>query len=177
MITGQVPPDQVSALQNATFIVVDKQEQTVEESAPEPYTTATLLQDAITQYGMSSSQVMQAVQWLFENGLITYPRTDSISVAPEPSDEARKIVSQLFGIQSLDHRKRWNLMATPEAGAHEAIRPTSCARLPNQLSGDMEADCLRLYSLIHSRFLAGYMCSAVYHLITVELESDEDQGE
>jgi DNA topoisomerase IA len=54
MITGQVRPDQVSALQNATFIVVNKQEQTVEESAPEPYTTASLLQDAITQYGMYS---------------------------------------------------------------------------------------------------------------------------
>lgn len=176
MITGQISSEDVTALQNATFIVVDKLEQNVEEAAPAPYITATLLQDAITQYGLSSSQVMQAAQWLFENGLITYPRTDSVSVAPEASDEARKIVSQMFGIQSLDHRQRWNQMAACEAGAHEAIRPTSCARLPDQLPEVVDADCCRLYTLIHRRFLAGYMCPAVYRVITVELESDEDQG-
>ena len=176
MITGQASPDEVSALQNTTFVVVDKLEQTVEESAPEPYTTATLLQDAITLYGLSSAQVMQSAQWLFENGLITYPRTDSISVAPEASDEARKIVSQMFGEQSLDRKKRWNQIAAHEAGAHEAIRPTSSARLPEQLPNEVDADCRRLYTLIHRRFLAGYMCPAVYRVITVEMESDENQG-
>jgi len=177
MITGQVSPEDITSLQKATFTVVDKLVQNVEEFAPHPYMTATLLQDAITQYGLSSAQVMQSAQWLFENGLITYPRTDSISVVPEASDEARKIVSQMFGAQYLDTRKRWNHMAAHDTGAHEAIRPTSCARLPDQLPEGVDVDCRRLYTLIHRRFLAGYMCSAVYRVITVELDSDEDQGQ
>ena len=177
MITGQIAAENASALQDATFTVVDKLEQNVEEAAPAPYMTATLLQDAITHLGLSSAQVMQSAQWLFENGLITYPRTDSASVAPEASDEARKIVSQIFGEQSLDRKKRWNQIAAHEAGAHEAIRPTSSARLPEQLPDEVDADCRRLYTLIHRRFLAGYMCPAVFRVITVELESDENQGQ
>jgi DNA topoisomerase-1 len=174
MITGQVSPANAAALLNASFVVVDKHVQTVEELAPEPYTTATLLQDAITQYGLSASIVMQAAQWLFENGLITYPRTDSTSVAPEASDEARKIVGHIFGEQSLYQNKRWNQMTEHKTGTHEAIRPTSSARLPDQLPEEVNTDCRSLYSLIHRRFLAGYMRPAVYRVITVEMESDED---
>jgi len=177
MITAQVAPSDITILQQASFYVTNKAEEIVEEFAPEPYTTATLLQDAIMLYGWSSSQVMQVAQWLFENGLITYPRTDSISVAPEASDEARKITVLLFGKESLNSRKRWGQMENHAIGAHEAIRPASSARMPHQLSVEVGEDERRLYALIWKRFIAWYMIPAKFRIITVDLESDEDPGQ
>jgi len=177
MITAQVAPSDITILQQASFYVTNKAEEIVEEFAPEPYTTATLLQDAIMLYGWSSSQVMQVAQWLFENGLITYPRTDSISVAPEASDEARKITVSLFGKESLNLKKRWGQMENHATGAHEAIRPASSARMPHQLSEEVGEDERRLYALIWKRFIAWYMIPAKFRIVTVDLESDEDPGQ
>jgi DNA topoisomerase I len=176
MITAQVSTSNISALQDAAFYVVDKQESIIEESAPQPYSTATLLQDAITLYGWSSSQVMQSAQWLFENGLITYPRTDSTSVAPEAADEARKIIIALYGEDGLDRKKRWNTQSH-ESGAHEAIRPTSSARYHHQLPAEVNEDCRKLYALIWKRFIAWHMPPATYRVITVEMETDENTGQ
>ena len=177
MITAQVATSDITTLQYASFYVTNKQETIVEEFAPEPFTTATLLQDAITLFGWSSSQVMQSAQWLFENGLITYPRTDSISVAPEASDEARKITVSLFGKEVLNSKKRWDQMESHADGAHEAIRPASSARMPHQLSEEIGADERQLYALIWKRFIAWYMIPAKYRIITVDLESDEDPSQ
>jgi DNA topoisomerase-1 len=177
MITAQIAPCDIAQLQELNFYVTEKTEMIVEEFAPEPYTTATLLQDAITLYGWSSSQVMQSAQWLFENGLITYPRTDSISIAPEASDEARKITVSLFGKESLNTKKRWDQMQIHADEAHEAIRPVSSARMPHQLTEEVGADERRLYGLIWKRFIAGYMIPAKYRVIMVDMESDEDPGQ
>ena len=177
MITSQIASSDITTLQAASFYVTNTQEAILEEFAPEPYTTATLLQDAITLCGWSSSQVMHSAQWLFENGLITYPRTDSISVAPEASDEACKITISLFGKESLNSKKRWDQMENRVNGAHEAIRPTSSARMPHQLSEEIGADERQLYALIWKRFIAWYMIPAKYRIFTVDLESDEDPGQ
>jgi DNA topoisomerase-1 len=177
MITTQVASADITTLQQASFYVTNTQQVIVEESALPPFTTATLLQDAITFYGWSSSRAMQVAQWLFENGLITYPRTDSISVAPEASDEARKITVSLFGKESLNLKKRWGQMESHAIGAHEAIRPASSARMPHQLSVEVGEDERRLYALIWKRFIAWYMIPAKFRVITVDLESDEDPGQ
>lgn len=174
MITAQVPESEVSRLQGAAFYVVDKQEDVIEESAPPPHTTATLLQDAVTLYGWSSSKAMETAQWLFENGLITYPRSDSTSIAPEAADDARKMVKNLFGADALDPRKRWNLVEAHEAGAHEGIRPTAPARAPQSLPQEVNDEARLLYALIWKRFLAWYMRPAKYRVITVEMETDAD---
>jgi DNA topoisomerase-1 len=120
---------------------------------------------------------MHAAQWLFENGLITYPRTDSISIAPEAADEARKMVVLLFGNESLDSGKRWDRVQAHSEGAHEAIRPTAVARLPDQLPREIGEDSRKLYGLIWKRFIAWYMIPAQYRVITVELERDESQSQ
>jgi DNA topoisomerase-1 len=155
MITTQVASADITTLQQASFYVTNKQEAIVEEFALPPFTTATLLQDAIMFYGWSSTRVMQVAQWLFENGLITYPRTDSISVAPEASDEAIKMTVSLFGKEVLNLKKHWEQMEAHTDGAHEAIRPTSSARLPQQLPEEVGADERQLYGLIWKRFIAG----------------------
>jgi len=171
MITSQVKASQVSALQGAEFTVIGTHEEIVEEAAPLPYTTAGMIQDAINLYGWSSSQVMEVAQLLFENGLITYPRTDSTSVSPEAADEARTVARKLFDQDLLDPRKNWQY-AEDHVGAHEAIRPTSSARLPDQLPQEVDDGMKKLYGMIWRRYLAWFMKPASYRLITVELESD-----
>jgi len=174
MITAQVASADITTLQQASFYVTNTQQTIVEESALPPFTTATLLQDAIMYYGWSSSRVMQVAQWLFENGLITYPRTDSISVAPEASDEARKMTASLFGKEVVHLKQHWDQMKSHTDGAHEAIRPTSSARMPQQLPDEVGEDERRLYGLIWKRFIAWHMIPAKFRIIKVDLESDED---
>jgi DNA topoisomerase-1 len=171
MITANVKASQVMALQGAEFTVMEKREQIIEEAAPPPYTTASLIQDAINQYGWTSSKVMEVAQLLFENGLITYPRSDSTSIAPEAADEARAVAVKFFGQDLLDPQKSWRFTDHNE-GAHEAIRPTYSARLPDQLPEEVSSDMKVLYGLIWKRYLAWFMKPATYRLITVELESD-----
>ena len=173
MITARVASSDVAALQAAEFYVTHVQEAIVEEIAPPPFTTATLLQDATTRFGWSSSQVMQTAQSLFENGLITYPRTDSISISPEASEEARRIAISLFGKENLNSKVVWNQME----GAHEAIRPTSTARVPHQLPEEIGSDERQLYGLIWKRFIAWFMVPATYRVYTVDMESDEDPSQ
>lgn len=172
MITTRVKASDVSSLQEAEFTVMETHEEIIEEAAPLPYTTAELLQDAITRYGWSAVRVMEIAQELFENGLITYPRTDSTRISQEASEEYRKVALVLFGADALPVERR--MSTEPDPGAHEAIRPTSPARLPGDLAAEEETQ--RLYHLIWRRTMAGILKPARYRRITVELESHADQG-
>ncbi len=78
-VGGKMRPDE---LRDVALRVVDKHQEIVEEAAPLPYTTATLLEDAVQLPGWSTAKAMQIAQILFENGLITYPRSDSNSCRP-----------------------------------------------------------------------------------------------
>ena len=82
-VGGHMSPD---ALRKASLRVAEKRQEIVQEDAPPPYTTATLLEDAVQLLGWSAGKVMQVAQLLFEKGLITYPRTDSTHIAPEAAD-------------------------------------------------------------------------------------------
>lgn len=169
-IAGRMSPD---ALRNASLRVTDKRQEIVSEDAPLPYTTSTLLEDAVQLPGWSAPKVMQAAQLLFENGLITYPRTDSTHVSPEAADEGRKLASLLHGHGAVSPRK-----ADDAQGAHEAIRPTSAARLPDELPGEFNADLRELYRLIWGRYVASFLKPARYRVTTVlfEVEAGFDTG-
>ena len=96
-------------LENSTLVVTDKRVETLEEAPPLPYTTATLLEDATTYLRCDADQIMHLAQLLFEGvelygsptGLITYHRTDSTFVAPEAQVQAKKVIVELFGKNSL----------------------------------------------------------------------------
>jgi DNA topoisomerase-1 len=98
-----------ASLENTTLIVTGKHVEIIEEAPPQPYTTATLLEDATTRMNCPSDQVMRLAQLLFEGielygahtGLITYHRTDSILIALEAQVEAREVVASLFGKDAL----------------------------------------------------------------------------
>ena len=163
-VDGRVSPD---ALRNATLVVAEKRQEIVEEDAPLPYTTATLLEDAVQLPGWSAGKVMQVAQLLFENGLITYPRTDSSHLAPEAADEGKKMASLLHGSSALVSRKGAQYQ---QAGAHEAIRPTSAARLPDELPKEFDAEARELYKLIWGRHVASFLKAARYRVTTVLFE-------
>ncbi len=157
---GKMRPDE---LRDVTLVVADKHQEIVEEDAPLPYTTATLLEDAVQLPGWSAAKVMQTAQALFENGLITYPRTDSTHIAPEAADEGRKIAGLLFGGGTLSRQGA----GLAQTGAHEAIRPTSAARLPDELPAEFNAEIRALYRLVWERYIASFLKPARYRVTTV----------
>jgi DNA topoisomerase-1 len=103
-------------------------------------------------------------------GLITYMRTDSVQVAAEAQAEAREVIAQRFGNEYLpDQPPVYKTKAKGAQEAHEAIRPTSSARLPELLSEKLERDLWRLYDLIWKRFIASQMAPAVFDSTTVDI--------
>lgn len=165
-VGGKMRPDE---LRDVALVVMDKRQEIVDEDAPLPYTTATLLEDAVQLPGWSAGKAMQTAQMLFENGLITYPRSDSTHVAPEAAGEGRRIASLVYGAPALHSHKDTQY---PQIGAHETIRPTSAARLPDELPADVNAEMRALYRLIWERYMASFLKPARYRVTTVLFEVD-----
>jgi DNA topoisomerase-1 len=148
--------------------VVSKQSRVVREEAPPPYTTLTMLEDTASKLGWDGRRTMAVAQSLFEQGLITYPRTDSTHVTSEAKAQAAKIIRTRYGANSL---RRRNVMAsTDSSGAHEAIRPADPQQFPEHQAG-LLPDAAALYQLVWDRFLASEMKAARYQIIDVELEN------
>ena len=121
----------------------------------------------------SGERSMATAQSLFEQGLITYPRSNSIHISPEARNLARQIIRERHGFTALkDFSLGVGLLRTPTspAGAHEAIRPADPMQLPEHQAG-LLPDQATLYKLIWERFIASQMQAARYQVIQVELES------
>jgi DNA topoisomerase I len=164
-------------LTGAALLIVDRHEEIIMEFPPLPYTTATLLEDTALAFNWTADQIMQVAQGQFEAGLITYPRTDSERVTEEAVEAGRKVIMAIFGKEALGNLVGENFPPQvqgnelPELEAHEAIRPTSPERHPDELR-EIDTDACRLYRLIWGRFLASLMKPARYRVITVTLESE-----
>jgi DNA topoisomerase-1 len=144
--------------------IVERVEQIEEELAPPPYTTAALLEDAALRLGWNAERTMAVAQRLFEDGHITYPRTDSVYIAPEAAHEIRRIIEREYGAVL------GKIFPQSEnAGAHEAIRPSEIGRTPEEVA-DPEGQLL--YRLIRQRTLAAYMRPARLRVVTVTLEKE-----
>jgi len=149
--------------------VVAVRERVITEPPPPPYTTATLLQDAIPRLGWTAAQVMETAQRLFEQGLITYPRTDSTHIAPQARRAGEEVISALFGVRALPMGWRRLLRGRARAeGAHEAIRPTDPSRLPDTVETHPQDQLL--YRLVWQRFIASLMRPARIRIVEVEVE-------
>jgi len=143
---------------------------------PAPFTTSTLQQTAASRIGWSSKKTMQVAQNLYEQGLISYHRTDSTNLAFEAISQCRQFISQEFGQNYLPEKPRiFKTKAKVAQEAHEAIRPTSLAKtsLKTQIpSPDLE----RLYDLIWKRFVACQMKEAVVEETTVDVNAVGQQN-
>ena len=135
-----------------------------------PFTTSTLQQEAARKLRFSAQKTMSAAQRLYEDGLITYMRTDSVTLAGGAIAELRSLIQKRYGADNLPQRpRRYRTRAKNAQEAHEAIRPTSAARLPRELTSSLPLEQRRLYELIWKRTVASQMSSAIYDTVSLDL--------
>lgn len=161
----------VKELSSAAFVVEDVQKKPFVTRPSIPFTTSTLQQDAIKKLHISASETMRIAQRLYENGYITYMRTDSPSLSQEGTNAARSLVDQLYGKEYLSPSPRY--FAAKSAGAqeaHEAIRPAGERfAVPSETS--LSGKDLALYELIWKRTLASQMADAKKATTTVTIKA------
>lgn len=159
------------ALRESSFTVTSMETKPYRRRPLPPFTTSTMQQAAGNRLGMSSRATMRAAQGLYENGYITYMRTDSVTLSQEAIAAARKAVEEQFGRQYLSEAPKQ--YATKTAGAqeaHECIRPAGATfRAPQELASVLPPDQLKLYTLIWQRTLACQMADATGSTATVKL--------
>ncbi len=137
---------------------------------PPPFITSTLQRQASSAFGFPAARTMRAAQSLYEGvdlgsgervGLITYLRTDSTRVSEEAIQEVRKAIRARFGDDFLPEKPNYYRRGKASQDAHEAIRPTSTGRTPQEVAGFLNEDQRRLYRMIWERFVASQMRPAV----------------
>lgn len=148
-------------LDGAAFTIAKVEKKERKRTPPAPFTTSTLQQAAFNQLGFSSKRTMMLAQQLYENGFITYMRTDSVSLAKEATDKARAAITDTFGKEyALAEARQFKTKSKGAQEAHEAIRPSDPARLVDGLPSEVEASARRLYELIWRRMVASQMTEA-----------------
>jgi len=166
-------------LPKADFKVTEIDKKQRKRSSLPPFTTSTLQQKAANTLGFSGKQTMQLAQQLYEEGLITYHRTDSLNLSQSSIQMAREYVGRTFGEQYLPEKPRYFANKSKNAQeAHEAIRVTEASVMSDKIihkSGRFSNQHVRLYDLIWRRFLASQMESAIYDQTTVTTEFSPTQ--
>lgn len=154
----------VESLRNAEFKVEEINKKEVKRSPYPPFTTSTLQQAASNLFGWSAKRTMQVAQNLYEEGLITYHRTDSTNLANESIQAARDFIGNNYGKNYVPVEVRlYKTKSKVAQEAHEAIRPT------NLNKAELDRDQHRLYDLIWKRFLACQMSDAIYEQTSVDI--------
>lgn len=161
---------------NADFIVSDIRKSERRKKAPLPFTTSTMQQEAAKSLGFATSKTMKLAQTLYEDGFITYLRTDSTRIADEADAAARSFIAAQFGENYVNGGSGAQPKSQAEVkiqDAHEAIRPTSLDLSPEEAKEKLPRDEFRLYQLIYKRFLASRMSAALYSTEAVRLRAGE----
>ena len=174
----------VEAIKAQTFSIGSVESKPVKRNPSPAFITSTLQQEASRKLGFAAKRTMQIAQQLYEGadiggetvGLITYMRTDGIQMAGEGIADARQIIGQRYGARYLPAQPRvYTSKAKNAQEAHEAIRPTSFARSPDQVSRALDSDQAKLYDLIWKRAVASQMESAELERTTVDAVSADKQ--
>jgi DNA topoisomerase-1 len=170
----------VQQIEAAAFAVSSVERREVRRHPWPPFNTSSLQQEASRKYGFGANRTMRTAQRLYEGvdiggeavGLITYMRTDSVSVAQQAIASARQLIAQTHGDRYVPEEPRvFKTKARNAQEAHEAIRPTDLFRTPDQVAPHLEDDQRKLYELIWKRMVASQMASAVLDQATVDLSS------
>ncbi|UFJ42115.1 type I DNA topoisomerase [Brevibacillus humidisoli] len=147
-----------------------------------PFITSSLQQEAARKLNFRTAKTMMIAQQLYEGidlgkegtvGLITYMRTDSTRVSATAQTEAKAYIEEKFGSEYALKEARTHGKSETAQDAHEAIRPTSVLRTPDEMKAHLSRDQLRLYRLIWERFLASQMAAAVLDTMSVDIEVND----
>jgi len=151
-----------------------------------PFTTSTLQQESSRKLGFNTQWTMRVAQKLYEGielpgegnvGLISYMRTDSVTLADVAIDEIRQLIAERYGAKNVPESPRtFKTKAKNAQEAHEAIRPTSVAHTPESLKDALDEDQYRLYSLIWKRTMACQMVPAVFDTVAIDLAAGDLDG-
>lgn len=173
-----------SAVESRDFTVSAVEAKPTRRNPPPPFTTSTLQQEAARKLGFSATRTMQVAQKLYEGveiggettGLITYMRTDGVTVAPEALLQTRAQIEKRFGPKYVPAQARiYKTKQRNAQEAHEAIRPTDPGRHPSMLPRSLDQDMARLYELIWKRLMASQMEAAEIERTTIDFDSRDGQ--
>ena len=170
----------VAEIEKHDYSVQSVERKTVNRRAAPPFTTSTLQQEASRKLGFGATRTMRTAQKLYEGidiggetvGLITYMRTDSVTLAQEAIVAVRATIGKEYGHSYVPEKPNFYKNRSKNAQeAHEAIRPTDFARMPNELRASLGEDERKLYDLIWKRAVASQMESAVMEQVAVDIAS------
>ncbi len=163
-----------------TVVKIDKKQRKRNPSAP--FTTSTMQQEASRKLRFSAQRTMRTAQQLYEGmdiggetvGLITYMRTDSLTLSQEAVEEIRELITERYGKDNLPEEARvFKAKSKNAQEAHEAIRPTSVKHTPEQVKSALSPDQFALYELIWKRTMACQMIHATMDTVAVDLQCGE----
>ena len=168
-------------LKDQSFVVQKVTKRERKRNPAPPFITSSLQQEAARKLNFRAAKTMRIAQELYEGidiggkegpvGLITYMRTDSTRVSVTAQNEAKEFILKKFGPDYVVTEPRTQSVGENAQDAHEAIRPTSLYRTPDELKQYLSRDQLRLYRLIWERFLASQMASAVLDTMSVDIDA------
>ncbi|MEP7292703.1 MAG: type I DNA topoisomerase, partial [Chloroflexota bacterium] len=171
----------LKVLEKSQYSVVDIKSGERVRKPSAPFTTSTLQQEASRRLGYTAKRTMAIAQQLYEGievgaegsvGLITYMRTDSMSISAQAQNDARDYIEKRFGKQFMPRKAPvYRTKAKGAQEAHEAIRPTGVTREPDAVKKALSSDQFRLYNLIWQRFVASQMENAVYNTLRVDINA------
>jgi DNA topoisomerase-1 len=169
--------DELLKAANGELLVETVEKKQRKRNPTAPFTTSTLQQEAARKLGFTASRTMRVAQQLYEGidtgeeaaGLITYMRTDSVNLAPEALDELRSYIPERYGKQALPAEVRtYKTKAKNAQEAHEAIRPTSILKTPDDIKKYLSAEQIKLYDLIWKRTISSQMIHATIDTVSVD---------
>ena len=170
--------DRLNTDANGELVVGEVTKKQRKRNPTAPFITSTLQQESVRKLGFTAQRTMRIAQQLYEGietgtgttGLITYMRTDSVTLAQEALTEIRDFVKGRYGADQVPSAPRiYKTQAKNAQEAHEAIRPTSATRLPEELKPHLSAEQFKLYDLIWKRTIASQMVHATIDTVAVEL--------
>lgn len=165
----------VDRIGSSTWTVSNLEERPVTRKPSPPFTTSTLQQEANRKLGLSARDTMRTAQSLYEQGYITYMRTDSVNLSQQALSAARDCVQQMYGTEYLTPKPRqYSTKSKGAQEAHEAIRPAGSSFRTPQQTGLKDRE-FRLYDLIWKRTVASQMADARQTLVTMLIQA-EDAG-
>ncbi|MDX8409384.1 MAG: type I DNA topoisomerase [Mariprofundales bacterium] len=168
-------------IEQTDFTVAKVIKKQAKQNPSPPFITSTLQMDAARKLGFTARKTMQLAQKLYEGievdgertGLITYMRTDSVTLSNDALNETRALIDQKYGNAFLpDHARRFKNKSKNAQEAHEAIRPSDVQRTPELLKSTLEGEQWRLYNLIWQRTVACQMAAAILDQVSVDINGD-----
>ena len=162
LVNEDIATNIASELTSASLKVSDLRERPFTQNPPAPFITSTLQQEAARKLRYSTQRTMQIAQRLYENGYITYMRTDSTNLSEQAINAARAQIKQMYGNEYLPaSARRHKISAKAAQEAHEAIRPSGeIFRTPENIKNNLDQDAFQLYELIWKRTIASQMQNA-----------------